>query len=117
MFSNIGGKIKKLAVVLCILGMVASVVCAVFCFVNSGRRQDLTLTGVLILVAGCLASWIGSFFVYGFGELIEKVTSIDKTLKTVNGIPDIRIPDASTDMRDEPVSTRNMQDGSWNQMH
>jgi hypothetical protein len=28
------------------------------------------------MVVGGLASWIGSFFTYGFGELIEKTTEI-----------------------------------------
>ena len=80
MFSNVGGKIKKLAVILCILGIIGSVVYAIICFTNSSRYQDLTLYGVLILVVGCLLSWISSFFVYGFGELIERTVSIDERL-------------------------------------
>ena len=80
MFSNIGGKIKKLAIILCILGMIGSIVYAIICFTSSSRYQDLTLTGVLILVLGCLTSWISSFFVYGFGELIERTVSIDNRL-------------------------------------
>lgn len=111
MFENIGGKIKKLAEFICWAGITITVLRNLIGLNSRG------FAAIFWMVIGCLASWIGSFFVYGFGELIEKVTSIDKTLKTVNGIPDIRIPDASTDMRDEPVSTRNMQDGSWNQMH
>ncbi|MCR5566464.1 MAG: hypothetical protein K6F61_06400 [Clostridiales bacterium] len=105
MFSNIGGKIKKLAVVLCILGMVASVVCAVFCFVNSSRQQDLTLTGVLILVAGCLASWIGSFFTYGFGELIERTVSIDNRLAKGAGRGGANRADTLRQMREEGLLT------------
>ena len=80
MFSNIGGKIKKLAVILCILGMIGSVVYAIVCFSNTSKYEDLTLYGVLILVLGCLVSWISSFFVYGFGELIERTVSIDERL-------------------------------------
>ena len=105
MFSNIGGKIKKLAVVLCILGMVASVVCAVFCFVNSSRQQDLTLTGVLILVAGCLISWIGSFFTYGFGELIERTVSIDNRLAQGAGKGVRSRADTLRQMREEGLLT------------
>lgn len=80
MFSNVGGKIKKLAVILCILGIIGSVTYAIIFFSNSSRYQDLTLYGVLILVGGCLLSWIGSFFTYGFGELIERTVSIDEQL-------------------------------------
>ena len=104
MFSNIGGKIKKLAVVLCILGMIGSVVYAIVCFANSSRYQDLTLTGVLILVAGCLASWISSFFVYGFGELIERTVSIDSRLARGGRGPGNRA-DLLRQMRDDGLLT------------
>ena len=80
MFSNIGGKIKKLAIILCVLGMIGSVVYGIICFTNSNKYQDLKLVGILILVGGCLVSWIISFFVYGYGELIERAASIDKRL-------------------------------------
>ena len=80
MFSNIGGKIKKLAIILCILGMIGSVIYGIVCFANSNRYENLTLYGILILVGGCLVSWIISFFVYGYGELIERAASIDNRL-------------------------------------
>lgn len=72
MFNNIGGKIKKLAMVVCVIGMIGSFVAAVNLWTNSSRYNDTTLTGIVVLVVGCLASWIGSFFTYGFGQLIER---------------------------------------------
>ena len=65
MFDNIGGKIKTLAVSTCILGIIASVI--------TGLSQ-LDHGGILILLFGCMGSWIGAFFIYGFGELIEQAT-------------------------------------------
>lgn len=74
MFENIGGKIKTLAMAICVLGVVASLILAVvFCF------QADVLLGVVVLIGGCLASWVGSFCLYGFGELIEE-TSITRQI-------------------------------------
>ena len=75
MFDNIGGKIKALAVVLCILGMVLVVILGCMLF------EDSVLTGLVTIVAGCVASWIGSFFVYGFGQLVEDTSAIREALK------------------------------------
>ncbi|MBR3934300.1 MAG: hypothetical protein IKJ68_10400 [Clostridia bacterium] len=65
MFDNIGGKIKILAQVLCWLGVIASVICGFSIMVDS---DDV---GFLIVVIGPLVSWVSSFFLYGFGQLIE----------------------------------------------
>ena len=37
--------------------------------------------GLVVIIVGCLGSWIGSFFTYGFGELIEKTTEIAENTK------------------------------------
>lgn len=66
MFENIGDKIKTLAVVLCVLGMIASVIWGIVLFFSS------FLSGLLVLAVGCLCAWTGSFTLYGFGELIEE---------------------------------------------
>ena len=105
MFNNIGGKIKKLAIILCILGMIGSIVYAIICFTTSSRYQDLTLIGVLILVLGCLMSWISSFFVYGFGELIERTVSIDEQLAHGDGKGGRNRADTLRQMRDEGLLT------------
>jgi len=79
MFDNIGGKIKTLAVIICALGIIASVIAAIVIIVlaiENHITRDIYL-GFGLLIAGPLASWIGSFFVYGFGELIEKVSNIE----------------------------------------
>ena len=69
MFDNIGEKIKGLAVVLCILGMIASVILGLTILSASFWLALLTIA------AGCVGSWIGSFCLYGFGELIEETSA------------------------------------------
>lgn len=71
MFENIGGKIKALAKVICWIGIVASIIAAISVWAAGDRWNPTFLPGLLILVAGCLGSWLGSFFTYGLGELIE----------------------------------------------
>ena len=70
MFENIGGKIKTLAKVFCALGIVVSVISGVLLF-----SYDFFI-GLITLVLGSVGAWISSFCLYGFGELIEKVTDI-----------------------------------------
>jgi hypothetical protein len=87
MFNNIGGKIKGLAKFLCWLGIILSVIAGVvliiaastkssYSFDSYGERITLStggsiVAGILVIVFGSLFSWIGSFFMYGFGELVE----------------------------------------------
>ena len=75
MFENIGGKIKTLATVCTIIGIVVSIAVGIF----YGAEADF-LAGLLIIILGCLSSWIGSFLLYGFGELIENTTEIRKNM-------------------------------------
>lgn len=66
MFDEIGSKIKILAVVVCVLGIIASVTWGIALFFDS------FLIGLLVIAVGGLCSWTGSFTLYGFGELIEE---------------------------------------------
>ena len=75
MFTNIGGKIKVLAKVLCILGIVASIVAGNILATNYFSSSFLSSL-VIIVICGSLLSWVCSIFVYGFGELIENITVI-----------------------------------------
>ncbi len=83
MFNNIGRKIKMLAEVLCWIGITVSVLAAVLLFV-SGVTEDnphAVLFGLLLVVLGPLLSWIGSFLLYGFGELVTKTSRIAALLE------------------------------------
>ena len=92
MFNNIGGKIKTLARIITYIGITASVIIGIatmFMPYKLAEIFDVTpasaaisfLTGFVIIIGGSLASWIGSFFIYGFGELIERVCLIEERLR------------------------------------
>ena len=68
MFSNIGGKIKALAVVICVLGIIASVIGGIYLI---SLHEELIVSGVLTIVIGSLVSWLSVLCLYGFGELVE----------------------------------------------
>ena len=81
MFNNIGEKIKTLATIITILGIIASVISGIAFIVYSiveaydvSRLVAGIILGVLTMVVGSLISWISSFLLYGFGELIENST-------------------------------------------
>jgi len=80
MFDNIGGKIKGLAVVICILGIAASVLGGIALISANSRYNPTATAGWIVLIAGSLGSWIGSFTLYGFGELIEKTCENNEAL-------------------------------------
>ena len=75
LFSNIGSKIKNLASVIAWIGIILSVILGIVTFETSAGL------GFLIMIFGGLVSWIGSFILYGFGQLIENTDEIRKSLK------------------------------------
>lgn len=83
MFNNIGSKIMKLAKFQCWIGIIFSVISGIAIIVNGASiRNDgynggsSVLSGIPVIVLGCLFSWIGSLFIYGFGQLIENTDVI-----------------------------------------
>ena len=96
MFDNMGGKIKTLAKVLVFLGILASVIGAIVLWAQagqvssrtgsyyysaqSGESTTLVITGFVVLVVGVLASWVSSFVLYGFGQLVENSDIIAQSM-------------------------------------
>lgn len=92
MFDNIGGKIKMLAKVICWLGIGFSIffglLVIIGCAISEGGILNVAIgffLGLLVIIIGALASWIGSFFLYGFGELIERTAEIAQNTRGNSG--------------------------------
>lgn len=91
MFDNIGGKIKGLAKFICWAGIIISIIGGIVIIASSsqsygyyyGRHIDgsMVATGIVVMVVGSLCSWIGSFVLYGFGELVENSEILVRTAK------------------------------------
>ena len=71
MFTNIGKKIKVLAIVLTVIGILAYVIIGVIIIANSRHNDELVVIGIAIMIIGSLMSWLSSFILYGFGQLID----------------------------------------------
>lgn len=86
MYSNIGKKIMALASVIAVFSMIASFLYGIFLIAN-----DLEVHGALTMVLGPLAAWIGGFFLYGFGRLIDNSDYVARKMgrKDGFGIPDV----------------------------
>ena len=69
MFDNIGSKIKMVAKVVFWIDIIAS--CSIGIIFLADGDEIMALIGLSVIVLGCLLSWAGSLFVYGFGQLIE----------------------------------------------
>ncbi len=67
MYYDIGGKIKILAKVECVIGVIVSVILG---FVLKSNLNSLWWLFILI---GAISSLISSWLIYGFGELIDDV--------------------------------------------
>ena len=66
MFDNIGRKIKGVAIANCVIGVVASIISGIV-FIVDGNGDGWLMSWVL----GPVLSWVGSFLLYGFGQLVE----------------------------------------------
>ena len=76
MYKGIGGKIKTLAGVITCIGILLSIVSGVVLM-----TKGYALVGVLVMLAGFLFSWISTFILYGFGQMVEnsdKLVAIEK---------------------------------------
>lgn len=84
MFRNIGKKIKVLALIIFIIETAAAVIAGISMMAVD---EFLIPSGFLVLVAGPVVAWISSWFMYGFGEIIDKLTAIEKNTRGEQSAP------------------------------
>ncbi len=98
MFKNMGKKIKTVGIILCWLGIVFNaligVVLVIVAILMSASADAayyvyspamVAIMGIIVAALGALSSWIGSFFICGFGELIENSAKINNSLNEIKG--------------------------------
>ena len=76
MFEDIGGKIKTLAAVTFVIVAVVFFILGCILMYNS-----MILLGLLVAAIGFGIGYIGSFFIYGFGQLIQNTDIIVSDIK------------------------------------
>ena len=80
LYQNIGEKIKSMAKAMFFVEAVASIILGLIIIGEEVFVWNATF-GVITLIAGPIIAWVSSLITYGFGELVEKVVSIDKKTK------------------------------------
>ena len=74
MYKNIGKKIKKLATGTFIAELIVIIVVGISFLADD---EDLIIWGVVIICGGSIAAWVSTWLLYGFGELIDKVSCLE----------------------------------------
>jgi hypothetical protein len=80
MFKNIGKKIKGLVKTIFIIETILAVVGGIAIMTID---EDLIVVGALVMIILPIIFWISSWMLYGYGELIDKVSEIAKNTKPV----------------------------------
>lgn len=108
MFGNIGGKIKVFVITVTVLNIIFCILCGAliitFAIFGDNLPKQLfdiggnipflqlageynggfgILVGLIVMIAGSLASWLVAFIPYGLGQLIQNT---DKLVKSMDGI-------------------------------
>ena len=83
LYSNIGSKIKNWAKWVFIVEAIASVIGAI-CMMASAEDSWMLVVGMIVLVVGPLIAWVSSWLLYGFGEIIVKLTAIERNTRSTN---------------------------------
>ena len=91
MFDDIGKKIKGLATVIYVLGVIASVLgggSIAFATREYSRfgysfTAGGVITGLITMALGAVLSWAGSLSLYGFGELIDNMNTMKYNVNTM----------------------------------
>lgn len=97
MYKNIGKKIRGLAAVIGWIGMILCVLGGVIgCIACIAVDEDVILVGIGCLLGGFISAifwWIGTWLMYGFGELIVKTSEVAdntrNTAPTYGGYPPV----------------------------
>lgn len=121
MFDNIGSKIKTVAATIAWLGIVGSIIIGIIIIAEANDSYypsaTETLRGWLVIIVGSLSSWVSSFTLYGFGQLIENTDIIsskyitnasDKTPPSSNGVKSSTNSDKAQTSSNDTASSANL---------
>jgi len=84
-YHHIGSKIKTLAVATFIIELIVSIIGGIIMIAS--EEEELVIAGLISMCVGSLLGWISSWLLYGYGEVIDKVSSIDQKLCAAQKIP------------------------------
>lgn len=83
MYDNIGKKIKTLTKIVTIVLICGCFIGFIIAGASAGNGGEGAAIGILLGAASSLLIWVGSFFMYAFGELVDKVCDIEARIRNV----------------------------------
>ncbi len=83
MYDKIGKQLKSLATVFCVFGILSGLSLGFWIFESINE-----IIGIAFMIAGPISSWIGYYFVYAFGELVENSSIIAAHYKNAEKEPE-----------------------------
>lgn len=95
MYDKIGKKIKTLTK---ILTLILAIACIIVGFVFIANKE---LIGLIFILLCPVLIWISSFFMYAFGELVDKVCKIEKHIN--GGVSNITTEQKSNNERRDKI--------------
>lgn len=98
MFDNIGGKIKTVATTIAWLGIIGSIIIGIVMIAKAEDSYYPEIgiwSGWLVIIVGSLSSWVSSFTLYGFGQLIENTDAISSEMESIRRVTSKHITNAS----------------------
>ena len=104
MYNNIGDKIKTVAKTVGIVGMVFSLIVGFFICVALGELIGGAgvIIGLAIMVGGSIVSWMSTWLLYSWGDIVDNVQQINETL-------------TKRDLETKPQSSRLLQSAKSSQ--
>ena len=87
MYKNIGLKIKSLAMGIAIFMAILDFLYGIILIAESQGDIVWVLVGVLVMLIGPVITWISSWMLYGFGELIDKAAAIERNTRKDDTAP------------------------------
>ncbi len=106
MFSNIGGKIKGLAKVIFIAGVILSIILGIVFIADNAKNSEryynyitgyyytrtsinggMVALGIGLIFVGFLLSWVGTVVLYGFGQLVGNYSILAKRKEECSAQP------------------------------
>ena len=83
MYENIGKKIKFFAGLVgyggVAVSIIAGIVWTVF-LVDNRYTRDYAFVGIVVGIVVAFLFWVGQFILYGFGELVDQTTQINRKI-------------------------------------
>ncbi len=84
MYSNMGYKIKSIAKTIGITGMVFSIIGGFMLLVILGNLIGGfgVFIGFFVMIGGSVSSWLSTWLLYSWGDIVDNVEQIKETLST-----------------------------------